>query len=107
MFLINGQYPGEQLDLEEGDDVEIVMKNSASQGLSLHFHGIEQKDTVYSDGVAGVTQRTTQPGESFTYRWKATERGFYHAHAHRSKSFFWPTLSSMVLISLACRATPG
>jgi hypothetical protein len=69
VFLINGKFPADQLDLEEGDDVEvcsffgmhafadssvlyqIVMKNSASQAIALHFHGIDQEGTPWSDGV--------------------------------------------------------
>jgi len=48
------------------------------------FHGIEQKNTPWSDGVPGVTQLLIEPGEEFTYRFKAEQFGFYHAHAHSS-----------------------
>lgn len=50
---------------------------------SIHFHGIEQHNTPWSDGVPGLTQKPIEPGRSWTYRWKATQYGtyFYHAHA--------------------------
>jgi len=50
------------------------------------FHGIEQKNTPWSDGVPGVTQPLIEPGEEFTHRFKAEQFGFYHAHAHSSMS---------------------
>lgn len=38
--------------------------------------------TPWSDGVPGVTQLSIQPGESFTYRWNATQHGSHWYHAH-------------------------
>jgi FtsP/CotA-like multicopper oxidase with cupredoxin domain len=45
--------------------------------------GIEQMGTPWADGVPGITQRPIQPGQSYTYKWQATNYGsyFYHAHA--------------------------
>lgn len=37
----------------------------------------------WSDGVPGVTQREILTGETFIYRWKATQYGEYWYHAHR------------------------
>lgn len=41
-------------------------------------------DTPWSDGTPGLSQRPIPPGESFTYRWKATQYGsyWYHSHSH-------------------------
>lgn len=44
--------------------------------------GIEMHGTPWSDGVPGVTQRHILPGETFTYRWTATQYGSYWYHAH-------------------------
>ncbi len=38
--------------------------------------------TPWSDGVAGVSQRSIRPGETFIHRWKATQHGSYWYHAH-------------------------
>lgn len=41
-------------------------------------------DVPWSDGAPGLSQRPIPPGESFTYRWKATQYGsyWYHSHSH-------------------------
>ena len=41
------------------------------------------RNTPWSDGVPGLTQRQIQPDRSFTYRWKATQYGSYWYHAHQ------------------------
>jgi FtsP/CotA-like multicopper oxidase with cupredoxin domain len=49
---------------------------------AVHFHGIEQLHTPWSDGMPGVSQRGIEPGASFLYRWNANEYGTYWYHAH-------------------------
>ncbi|KAK4120744.1 multicopper oxidase [Parathielavia appendiculata] len=51
---------------------------------TVHFHGIEMHLTPWSDGVPGVTQRHIQPGNSFNYKWTATQYGSYWYHGHQS-----------------------
>lgn len=82
MVFMNDQFPGPELRLEQGDDVEVVVHNNLPYNTSLHFHGIEQRGTPWSDGVLGLTQKPIQPGHSWTYRWKATQYGTYWYHAH-------------------------
>ncbi|EEH41760.1 laccase-1 [Paracoccidioides lutzii Pb01] len=82
MIFTNNQFPGPQLDVIEGDKVEVVVKNSLPFSTAIHFHGISQKGTPWSDGVPDVTQRAIQPGKSFIYRWTAVEYGTYWHHGH-------------------------
>lgn len=88
-ILVNGTFPGPQLRLKVGDDVEFEARNFLRQDVAIHFHGIKQSTTPWSDGVPGVTQSSIQPNASFLYRWKADEAGsfFYHGHSrgHISK----------------------
>lgn len=51
---------------------------------NLIFIGIEMLGTPWSDGVPGVTQREIPPGDSFVYKWTATQYGEYWYHAHHS-----------------------
>ncbi|KAH9906009.1 multicopper oxidase [Xylariomycetidae sp. FL2044] len=83
MFKVNGQFPGPHLEINEGDDVVILVKNDSPFNTSLHYHGIEMLETPWSDGVPGLTQTHIQPGCAFTYKWKATQHGtfFYHSHS--------------------------
>lgn len=82
LVFMNDQFPGPELRLDQGDDVEVVVHNNLPFNTSLHFHGIEQRGTPWSDGVPGLTQKPIQPGHSWTYRWKATQYGTYWYHAH-------------------------
>ncbi|KAL1962400.1 hypothetical protein VTN77DRAFT_9739 [Rasamsonia byssochlamydoides] len=81
-ILSNGQLPGPPLYLDQGDDVEFLVENQLPFNTTVHFHGIEQLGTPWSDGVPGLAQRPIQPGESFLYKWKATQYGSYFYHAH-------------------------
>ena len=82
MVLMNGQFPGPQLNLHYGDNVEVVVTNHLPVEATVHFHGIEQDGTPWSDGVPGVSQKPIQPGAGFTYRWTATQYGTYWYHGH-------------------------
>ncbi|KXJ94871.1 Cupredoxin [Microdochium bolleyi] len=83
-MLFNGTYPGPTLEGNWGDTFRITVKNSLENlnGTSIHWHGIRQLNTNWMDGVSGVTECPTPPGESFTYVWKAEQYGvsWYHSH---------------------------
>jgi FtsP/CotA-like multicopper oxidase with cupredoxin domain len=80
--LINGQFPGPQLNVNQYEDVEFLVNNHLPNATAIHFHGIEQLYTPWSDGVPGLSQRLIEPGSSFLYRWNANEYGTYWYHAH-------------------------
>ncbi|KAK3358827.1 Cupredoxin [Lasiosphaeria hispida] len=84
MALINGGFPGPTLDINQGDDVEVLIHNKMPYNTTMHFHGIEQYLTPWSDGVPGISQRQVLPGESFLYTWTATQYGAYWYHAHQA-----------------------
>ncbi|KAI8888690.1 multicopper oxidase [Backusella circina FSU 941] len=81
--LINGQFPGPAIQANQGDDVEVLIKNQLPYNASIHFHGIRQIGTVESDGVPGVTQNPIAPGATFLHRFRLVDQAgtyFYHAH---------------------------
>lgn len=57
-LLINGTYPGPLIEGNWGDWFEITVINNLSNynGTSIHWHGLRQWNTVFEDGVGGVTQ---------------------------------------------------
>jgi FtsP/CotA-like multicopper oxidase with cupredoxin domain len=81
-ILINGTSPGPALNLNFGDSVEFLVHNNMDEPTTIHFHGISQAKTPWSDGVPGLSQKAIQPGESFLYQWEADESGTYWYHAH-------------------------
>lgn len=81
-ILVNGTSPGPVLKASVGDKVEFLVHNNMDEATTIHFHGIAQGNTPWSDGVPGLTQKPIQPGESFLYKWEADASGTYWYHAH-------------------------
>ncbi|RKF54724.1 Laccase-1 [Golovinomyces cichoracearum] len=83
VLAVNGGVPGPTIIANWGDTVVIHVTNKlADNGTSLHFHGIRQLNTNYMDGPTSITQCPIAPGDTFTYRWVASQYGssWYHAH---------------------------
>jgi FtsP/CotA-like multicopper oxidase with cupredoxin domain len=80
--LINGASPGPVIEVNQGDDVEVIVTNTVAENATIHFHGIEMFRTPWNDGVPGVSQRPIKRGETYTYKWKATQYGSYWYHSH-------------------------
>ncbi|KAE8347201.1 hypothetical protein BDV24DRAFT_173116 [Aspergillus arachidicola] len=81
--LINGSFPGPTIIADWGDTVVVHVTNALqANGTGLHFHGIRQNWTDQMDGVPSITQCPIAPGDSNTYRWRATQygTGWYHSH---------------------------
>lgn len=79
-------YPAPTLEVEEGDQVEVKLTNigPAKAGIkrvahSIHWHGLDTDQA--NDGVP-QTAPAIQTGESFTYRFTATQAGTYFYHCH-------------------------
>lgn len=39
VYLINGQQPGPLIDVNEGDDVEVLVQNNLTVETTMHWHG--------------------------------------------------------------------
>jgi len=76
----NGQIPGPELRLKEGERVRIILKNSLSEPTTTHWHGVDVPNLM--DGVPGITQKPVQPGETFVYEFEPRPAGtrWYHTH---------------------------
>lgn len=40
-FLVNGQFPGPPLIMDEGDKIEVTVNNFTPFNTTIHYHGIE------------------------------------------------------------------
>ncbi|KAK7992514.1 diphenol oxidase [Apiospora saccharicola] len=67
MMMINGQFPGPMMEVNEGDTVIVNVRNAAKNATDIHWHGLLQNGTNFMDGVGGVTQCPIAPGGSFQY----------------------------------------
>lgn len=80
--VVNGQYPGPTLRGRVDDFVIITVKNQLKEPTTIHWHGIKQKGTVWSDGVGGITQCEIEPRESFVYTFELDAPGTLWWHSH-------------------------
>lgn len=77
----NGTVPGPQIRVQLGNEVEITLKNELDEPTTIHWHGLPVPNNM--DGIPGVTMNAVQPGESFTYKFKADVPGTYWYHSHQ------------------------
>lgn len=77
----NGDVPGPELRLRQGERLRVVVQNHLSQGTTIHWHGVRVPNPM--DGVPGLTQRSINPGESFVYEFEVPDAGTYWYHPHQ------------------------
>ncbi len=76
----DGRVPGPTLRARQGEAFAVDLVNQLSQPTTIHWHGIRIDNAM--DGVAGLTQPATKPGERFTYRFTPPDAGTYWYHPH-------------------------
>lgn len=82
-YLVNGQSPGPALEGDENDWFVVNVTNHLPVSVTIHFHGILQIGTPWSDGVPGITQYPIISGDSFVYTFQLRNQSgatWYHAH---------------------------
>ncbi|PVH75797.1 multicopper oxidase [Cadophora sp. DSE1049] len=86
VYLVNDLFPGPTIECRPGDRLVIHVTNSlASEGVSIHWHGLEMRGSNEMDGAVGITQCPISPGEAFTYDFVIGDENFgtfwWHAHS--------------------------
>ncbi|KAJ8443875.1 hypothetical protein Cgig2_032699 [Carnegiea gigantea] len=83
--VVNGKFPGPALRARESDTVLVRVINQVQYNVSIHWHGVRQLRTGWSDGPAYITQCPIQPGQSYLYNFTLTgQRGTLLWHGHIS-----------------------
>ncbi|XP_073102232.1 laccase-6 isoform X2 [Elaeis guineensis] len=80
---INGMYPGPTVHAQEDDRVIVKVTNETPYNATIHWHGVRQRLTCWSDGPAYLTQCPIQAGQTFTYEFTLVQQKgtlFWHAH---------------------------
>ena len=77
LLLVNGTSPGPRLNVSEFDVVQVTVVSllPSSTLTAVHWHGLSQYSTPFSDGVAGVTQCGIGGGQNVTYTFCAYPAG--------------------------------
>ncbi|CAF1329242.1 unnamed protein product, partial [Didymodactylos carnosus] len=82
--LINKQFPGPEIRATIGDILIVNVYNQLinNEDLTIHFHGVLQKQTPQMDGVPYLTQLPIKSGENCSYVFRVQRIGtfFYHSH---------------------------
>jgi manganese oxidase len=76
----NGRTPGPLIEVVEGDRVRFLVTNRLPEPTSVHWHGLFVPNGM--DGVAGLTQRRIEPGETFRYEFTVRQHGTFMYHPH-------------------------
>ncbi|CAN6339324.1 unnamed protein product [Urochloa humidicola] len=85
IMTVNGQFPGPAVEISEGDSLIVRVINRGRYNVTVHWHGVRQMRTGWSDGPEYVTQCPIRPGQSYTYRFTvAGQEGTLWWHAHSS-----------------------
>jgi len=78
----NGQVPGPQIRVREGDRVRVKLINRLPESTVIHFHGVEVPND--QDGVPYITQPPVKSGESYTYEFTVPNAGSHMYHSHHN-----------------------
>lgn len=77
-ILINGQFPGPQIDSVTNDNIIINVYNNLDQHFLLSWSGIQQRRNSWQDGMPG-TNCPIPPGRNFTYKFQVKDQiGSYY-----------------------------
>lgn len=94
---VNGQLPGPTIHAHDGDTVVVHVINQSPYNITIHWHGIFQRLSAWSDGPNYITQCPIPPGNSYTYRFNITgQEGTLWWHAH--VSFLRATIYGALII---------
>ncbi|KAJ7141589.1 multi-copper oxidase [Mycena filopes] len=81
---VNGRSPGPLIQASSHDRILVYVTNAlASEGTSIHWHGLPQPDTPFYDGPSGISQCPIPPGATLLYNftlgaWAGTT--WWHGH---------------------------
>jgi FtsP/CotA-like multicopper oxidase with cupredoxin domain len=81
-YAFNGQIPGPELRVTEGDLVSVEVINTLDEETSIHWHGVNV--TAPMDGAPQTSLPAIPPGGSFRYEFVASPAGtrWYHSHVN-------------------------
>jgi FtsP/CotA-like multicopper oxidase with cupredoxin domain len=80
----NGQAPGVELRVRQGDWLRVRFINHLPQETTVHWHGIRLP--LEMDGVPYVSQLPVKPGEYFDYQFLVKDAGNFWYHPHTTSS---------------------
>lgn len=89
ILTVNGQFPGPTLRLRQGDTILVDVINRADENITVHWHGVKQPRSPWSDGPEYITQCPIRPGTKFTQSLVLSDEIgtlWWHAHSEWSRA---------------------
>eukprot|EP01065_Artemidia_motanka_P035079 TRINITY_DN43000_c0_g1_i1.p1 TRINITY_DN43000_c0_g1~~TRINITY_DN43000_c0_g1_i1.p1 ORF type:complete len:749 (+),score=225.39 TRINITY_DN43000_c0_g1_i1:50-2296(+) len=78
-------FPGPVVKVRQGGRVRVKVENKMDTPVSVHWHGLHQRNQVWMDGTPGFTECGIPYNSHFTYDFVVTQEPgthWYHAHHH-------------------------
>ncbi|CAI6335372.1 unnamed protein product [Periconia digitata] len=85
MHIVNDAWPPPQIVVNKGTVIRLeVINRLATDPITLHAHGLDQKNTQWMDGPESLVQRGIPPGRKFVYEYDTSKEsaGTYWIHNH-------------------------
>ncbi|XP_070545387.1 uncharacterized protein [Ptychodera flava] len=80
---VNGEEPGPPIRVKYGAIVNLTLHNAMTNDLTtMHWHGMYQIRTPWSDGVPFITECPIPPGGTYVYIFAAIPAGTFWYHSH-------------------------
>lgn len=76
--LYEGQFPGPEIRVMEGDRLRVELENRLPDATTIHWHGVPVPNSM--DGVPNLTQAPIATGTTFLYDFVAAPAGSYMYH---------------------------
>jgi len=75
--------PGPAIEVYEGQEIVVdVINDQLVEGVTIHWHGQDQRATPWMDGVQDLTQCPIMPGVTMRYKFTAQPVGTHWWHSH-------------------------
>jgi manganese oxidase len=96
-WAFNGQVPGPQIRVTEGERVRLVVRNELPESTGIHCHGVLLPND--QDGVPFITQPPIKSGTTYTYEFVAKNPGshMYHSHHNAAKQVGLGMLGAFII----------
>jgi len=116
MLAYNDSIPGPTLDVDQGSEITVNVRNDGDELTTVHWHGLRLENRY--DGVPHDTQAPIAIGESFTYKVQFPDAGIYWYHPHLREDYaqemglygsivvhpteksFWPAVDREIVLVL-------
>lgn len=99
-YTINGQLPGPIIKININDRLLINVTNDMfmHESITMHWHGINQKNSQWYDGTGFITSCPITYGSSFLYNFTVTRPGTFWYHAHTGETRIKGTYGLLIVL---------